>query len=76
MHYYIKKINIIKQNMTMKLVGGFASGLLTTGLNRWFKSQQSPMLNSNLSYDRDLNMRYELVRQEDDWFIENMEEIQ
>ena len=33
-------------------------------------------LNSNLSYDRDLNMRYELVRQEDDWFIENMEEIQ
>ncbi|MGD1940636.1 MAG: IMS domain-containing protein [Leptolyngbyaceae cyanobacterium] len=34
------------------------------------------VLNSNLSYDRDLNMRYGLVRQEGEWFIQSMEESQ
>ncbi|MEM9503378.1 MAG: ARC6/PARC6 family protein, partial [Cyanobacteria bacterium P01_E01_bin.43] len=33
-------------------------------------------LNNRNSYDRDLNMRYELVRQEGDWFIKSMEEIE
>ena len=33
-------------------------------------------LNNRNSYDRDLNMRYELVRQEADWFIKSMEEIE
>ncbi|MEM1292899.1 MAG: IMS domain-containing protein [Cyanobacteria bacterium P01_H01_bin.162] len=34
------------------------------------------VLNNRNSYDRDLNMRYELVRQEADWFIKSMEEIE